>query len=231
VFPDDYDFRLHLLSHLNIMASTDLVRFTRSTTFKPTTFKPTTFKQNPCSRLVSPQKLLLGLLTLGTIVGWGQSAIAEGSRELVQNGGNRPFTEWRTNTTAGMLRRTVLKVYANAGEVINLGSSGVNVGAGNIKLFSDMANVDSSPPLLDCKVAQPGTGILDTRAKELAGPLPTTGGYTPCVYTAPTSGIYQVTFYGPDGSTGTTDPSTSAGIDYIANPLINTPDTFLREKG
>jgi uncharacterized repeat protein (TIGR01451 family) len=196
VFPDDYDFLLHLLLTLNIMVSTHFGR--------------------------QPRHLLTGFIVFASFAGWGQSAIAEGSRELVQNGGNRPFTEWRTNATAGMLRRTVLKVYANAGEVINLGSSGVNVGAGNIKLFSDTANVDSATPLVDCKVAQPGTGILDTRAKELAGPLPATGGYTPCVYTAPTSGIYQVTFYGPDGSTGANDASTSAGIDYIANPLINT---------
>jgi hypothetical protein len=148
-------------------------------------------------------------------------AAAEGSRELVSHGGNRPYTEWRTNTTAGILRRTVLKVYANNGEVINLGSSAVGVGAGNIKLFGGTANVDASAPLLDCKVTQAGKGFINTRAKEIAGPLPTLGGYTPCTYQATTSGVYQVIFYGPDGVSGATDPSTN-GTNYITNPSIGT---------
>jgi uncharacterized repeat protein (TIGR01451 family) len=146
---------------------------------------------------------------------------AEGSKELVANGGNRPYTEWRTNTTGSITRRTLLKVYANAGEVINLGSSAVNVGLGNIKLFSANSNVDTATPLLDCKVQQAGTGVLNTRAKELAGALPISGGYTPCVYSVPTTGVYQVTFYGPDGVAGATDPSTS-NTEYISNPDIST---------
>jgi uncharacterized repeat protein (TIGR01451 family) len=148
-------------------------------------------------------------------------AAAEGSKELVANGGNRPYTEWRINTTGGITRRTLLKVYANAGEVINLGSSAVNVGSGNIKLFSGASNVDTATPLLDCKVQQAGTGVLNTRAKELAGALPISGGYTPCVYSVPTTGVYQVTFYGPDGVSGNTDPTTS-NTEYISNPDINT---------
>jgi uncharacterized repeat protein (TIGR01451 family) len=146
-------------------------------------------------------------------------AVAEGSKELVANGGDRPHTEWRTNFTGGITRRTLLKVYANAGEVINLGSSAVNVDLGNIKLFSGTSNVDTATPLLDCKVQQAGTGILNTRAKELAGALPISGGYTPCVYSVPATGVYQVTFYGPDGVAGATDPNTSASI---ANPAIDT---------
>jgi uncharacterized repeat protein (TIGR01451 family) len=151
-------------------------------------------------------------------------AIAEGSKELVANGGNRPYTEWRTNPTAGILRRTVLKVYAQSGEVINLGSSAMGVGAGNIKLFSGTANVDSSTPLRDCKVDQPlltGKGVINTRAKELAGPLSSTNpnGYTPCTYTAPSSGIYQVIFYGPDGAFGATDPGSVNGS--IDDPAID----------
>jgi uncharacterized repeat protein (TIGR01451 family) len=171
------------------------------------------------------------LRTIGTIIsattlqcalgGWMQSANAEGSRELVKNGGNRPFTEWRTDKTAGILRRTVLKVYANANEVINLGSSAVGVDKGDILVFKDTDNVDTATPLLKCKPT--GTGVLDTRDKEIAGPLPTTGGYTPCTYTAPSSGVYKVVFYGTDGKTGTNDPiKPSVSVDYITNPLITT---------
>ena len=159
------------------------------------------------------------ILILLANCGWMSPVMAEGSKELVANGGNRPHTEWRSNTTAGIKRRTLLKVYANQNQVINLGSSAVNVGSGNIKLFGSNANVDTDTPLLDCKNTQSGKGILNTRAKELAGPQPASGGYEPCVYSVPTTGFYQVIFYGPDGALGSTDPNTSADI---ANPSIDT---------
>lgn len=168
------------------------------------------------------RNLLAGAIALCGLGIWQQSAIAEGSRELVKNGGNRPYTEWRTNSTAGLVRRTVLKVYANAGEVINLGSSGVDVGSGNILLFDEIDNVNTSTPKLNCKTAQPGKGILNTRAKEIAGPLPVTGGYDPCVYTAPTSGVYQVVFYGPAGASSTANASIGNADSVIDTPLIGT---------
>jgi fimbrial isopeptide formation D2 family protein/uncharacterized repeat protein (TIGR01451 family) len=169
---------------------------------------------------------LLGSLALSLCaLTWMQPVNAEGSRELVKNGGNRPFTEWRTNTTGGILRRTVLKVYANANEVINLGSSAVGVssavgtGKGDILLFNATDNVDTATPQLTCS-KEKNIGILDSRAKEIAGPLPASGGYTPCTYTAPTSGVYQVVFYGPDGKGGSTDVSAGTKTDltdYINN--------------
>lgn len=161
-------------------------------------------------------------LLLCTFGCWVQPVYAEGSRELVKNDGNRPFIEWRTDKTTGIFRRTVLKVYANANEVINLGSSAVGVGQGDILLFNATDNVDSATPKLKCSTAQLGKGLIDTRAKEIAGPLPASGGYTPCTYKAPSSDVYQVVFYGTDGKSSTTDPSTSSGIDYINNPLTNT---------
>ena len=174
------------------------------------------------SKLSHRHSLTSLTLLLCTLSCWILPANAEGSRELVKNGGNRPFTEWRTDKTAGILRRTVLKVYANAGEVINLGSSAVGVGQGDILLFNNTDNVDTATPKLKCSTDQPGKGFLNTRDKEIAGPLPTAGGYTPCTYTAPSSGVYQVVFYGPDGKTiATTDPTTSGSVDYIASPLID----------
>jgi fimbrial isopeptide formation D2 family protein/uncharacterized repeat protein (TIGR01451 family) len=152
-----------------------------------------------------------------------QPAIAEGSRELVKNGGNRPFTEWRTGSTGGILRRTVLKVYANAGETIHLGSSAIGVGSGNILLFAQGDNVDSATPKLNCGTATPLKGKMTTRAQELAGPLAiAAGGYDSCQFTSTTAETYQVVFYGPDGATGDNDPITNANTDYIANPLLTT---------
>jgi fimbrial isopeptide formation D2 family protein/uncharacterized repeat protein (TIGR01451 family) len=171
-------------------------------------------------------RVVVGLALVGGAIGVGvQPAHAEGSRELVENNGHRPYTEWRTNTTGGILRRTLLKVYARAGEVVNLGSSAVGVGTGgNAVLFEPNANVDTATPLLNCRTAQPGKGVMTTRSQEVAGPSPTVDGYDPCIFTAPTDGIYQVAFYGPDGRTGSADPSgTSAdAVTSVNSPLITT---------
>ncbi len=143
-----------------------------------------------------------------------QPVLAEGSRELSANGGKRALTEWRTNTTAGLYRRTFFRVYARAGEHILLGSSAVGVNAGDIVVYRE-AQISSSqiaptdlaaiPPAFKCsdyRTSNPGAGELRTRAQELAGPLPAVGGYTPCVYVAPASEVYWVAMYGPDGPNG-----------------------------
>ncbi len=173
--------------------------------------------KSPCDRLVCGLSLLAVTLVLGV-----QPAQSEGSRELVQNGGNRPYTEWRTSTTVGLLRRTLLKVYAQAGEVINIGSSGVGVGSGNAVIFAPNANVDIAAPVRDCVADQPGQGVLNTRAKEIAGPSPATGGYAPCTFIPTVSGVYQVAFYGPDGKNGDTDATAGgSSVTSISTPVIN----------
>ncbi len=169
------------------------------------------------SRTVAGLALLLW--AIGSSI---QPVQAEGSRDLVVNGGHRPYTEWRTNTTGGIVRRTLLKVYAKAGEVINLGSSGVGVGTGNAVLFAPGVNVDATTPLVDCKSAQPGKGVMTTRAQEVAGPAPSAGGYVPCTFTPTTDGIYQVAFYGPSGKVSATDPTT-ASTPPIASDSVNSP--------
>ena len=132
---------------------------------------------------------------------WVQPAHAEGTKQIVAGGGARPLTEWRPQAfISGVPRRTLLQVYANAGEVINLGSSAVGVGAGNAVVFAPGVTVTpTTTPLLDCQASQPTTGRITSRAQELAGPLPAAGGYTPCVFTVTTPGIYQIAFYGPAG--------------------------------
>ncbi len=159
--------------------------------------------------------ILVAALLLGPL--GSQPARAEGSRELNTNGGKRALTEWRTNTTAGLYRRSFLRVYANAGERILMGSSAVGVGSGDIVLYRenqisssqiDPATLATITPAFKCsdyRLDHPGTGELRTRAQELAGPLPATGGYTPCVYIAPASETYWVAMYGPDGPNGSVD--------------------------
>lgn len=143
---------------------------------------------------------------------------AEGTRGLNTNGGKRMLTEWRTGKTVTFLRRTLLEVYAVEGETLNLGSSGVGVlpaSGGSIVLadivlwepnvITDKQAASLPAVSFSCKASQSGKGKMTTRAQELAGPLPNSGGYDPCVYTVPATGVYFVAFYGPDGPNGNTD--------------------------
>ncbi|MBV6626025.1 MAG: isopeptide-forming domain-containing fimbrial protein [Rivularia sp. (in: Bacteria)] len=122
-------------------------------------------------------------------------AKAEGSKDLVENGGDRPYTEWSTATSAGIERKTRLKVFVKSGETINLGSSVDNS-------FDNKDIVLRSPSGIEqiCDVLISGEGFIDTVAKETAGPLPNVGGYTPCTFTATETGIYEVEFHAPKNS-------------------------------
>jgi uncharacterized repeat protein (TIGR01451 family) len=145
-----------------------------------------------------------------------QVAQAEGSRTLYPSGtpntSSRANIEWRSNVYGGLLlRRTLLKVYANAGENILLGSSAVGVGNGDILVFdpgrvSGSVGSESIPATANflCS-SQTGKGKITSRALELAGPRAISGtgnptGYIPCYYTAPKTGVYDVVFYGPSSS-------------------------------
>ncbi len=151
-------------------------------------------------------------LVFNTFFSSALPTFAEGANNLNTNGGKRMLTEWRTGKTVTLFRRTLLEVYAEAGETLNLGSSGVDVlpAAGGSIVLADIViwepgmivdkQAASFPtPSYSCKTSQPGKGKMTTRAQELAGPLPNSGGYDPCVYTVPANGIYYIAFYGPDG--------------------------------
>ncbi len=150
-------------------------------------------------------------------------ALGDGSVNLEANGGKRALTEWRTSLYGNLLpRRTLFNVYAQAGEELALGSSGVGVGAGDIVVWTPgqitaPLTVALPAPAFTCSVAQPGAGALTTRAEEVAGPLPAAGGYTPCIYTPAATGVYNVAFYGPSG--GSSDVDGTAGT--IAAPAID----------
>jgi hypothetical protein len=172
----------------------------------------------------------LAILIFGIFFVNVNSASAEGSRETVANGGiNRPLTEWRTSIYGNLLRRrTFFQVYARAGEVINLGSSAIGLGQGDIALWQPglINDFDTSQklfnelptPSLRCASAQPGKGLINSRELELAGPLPNSAGYDPCVYSVTTTGIHWVAFFGPDGAQPATDHDGNAGT--IASPNV-----------
>ncbi|MBW4644658.1 MAG: DUF11 domain-containing protein [Goleter apudmare HA4340-LM2] len=169
-----------------------------------------------------------------------QSVQAEGSRDLYPAsspiGARRANLEWRNEDVAGLIkRRTLLKVYANAGEYILLGSSSIGVG-GNIYVYNPglvtgLVGSESFPPSpsWNCATDLAGTGSISSRTQELAGPKSIDGsgnttGYTPCYYLAPTSGVYDVVIFGPNGftSTGNPSPQVSATINLTgANDFTN----------
>ena len=54
---------------------------------------------------------------------FSSAAFAEGSADLVENGGYRPYLEWRDRQNFGLQRKSVIYVYAEQGETIYFGSS------------------------------------------------------------------------------------------------------------
>ena len=144
----------------------------------------------------------------------------------------RAAIEWRTSaygpTAPGettVKRRTMFSVFANAGEVILLGSSSMGAGSSDIVAWNPglisetgvntVANSALPTPSFSCAAQRTAsgnaeTGVLSTRAQEIAGPEPSAGGYKPCIYTAPTTGIYRVAFYGTAGGVSDDQAAQSA---------------------
>jgi hypothetical protein len=188
-------------------------------------------------------RVLCVLAIAGTSALVAVPASADGSRDLHPNnatcqpnsaaGSCRASLEWRTNTYgppgSQIMRRTLLNVYAQAGEVLEMGSSAVAVGSGDIVVWNPGQITDqqsASLPVVTsgangftCSAQRAASGVaaqgrITSRALELAGPqsadgLGNTGGYVPCTYSAPTTGIYQVAFYGTAGPNAAARPPTS----------------------
>lgn len=168
------------------------------------------------SHLKRYKKLLSSVaLSLCALSSGIQTAQAEGSRTLypssASSSSNRANIEWRTDTYGGLvLRRTLLKVYANKDEYILLGSSAVRINNGDIRVYnpgsvsgSIGSEIIPNTPNFLCS-SQAGQGFISTRQQELNGPRAISGGgnpngYIPCYYKAPSTGVYNIVFYGPDG--------------------------------
>lgn len=117
-------------------------------------------------------------------------------------------------------RRTFLYVYAEAGEYVLLGSRNRNT-AGDILVYNpqdfgtpgdetlpaaaDFSCASNTPPV--GSFGGGTRGQLNTRAAELAGPhsadgtVTVAGGFTPCAYRVPSTGIYGVQFTVATGPT------------------------------
>ncbi|NEQ66578.1 MAG: hypothetical protein F6K21_13940, partial [Symploca sp. SIO2D2] len=157
--------------------------------------------------------LIISSLALAMGLSWSQPIRAEGSRELTQSGGNRPFLDSRSDNdpVAPVPRRTTIQVFARPGETINLGSSANNVNNGTINVTDPNGTPFANP----CNA---GEGLIANRAQEVAGPLPNAGGYDPCevLVGAGQEGIWTIEFVGPDGATGTQDSAAIAANNFLA---------------
>lgn len=155
------------------------------------------------------QGWFLGFLALFMGLGWTQGVRAEGSADLIDNGGERPFLEYREDKSAGIDRQTIIQVYAEAGETINLGSSAIGIGIGGIDMIGDIKYTAPDGSTNDCISSDPGTGLIPDREAEIAGSTGPTAGYTPCQVTvqAGQTGIWKIEFISPDkGSNANPDP-------------------------
>jgi len=114
---------------------------------------------------------------------------------MVEDGGDRPYTEWASALTAGIVRQTLLKVYVEQGETVYFGSS-VPTSQNNpndIVYRSPFGGQNGS-----CDVLATGFGFIDTVDKETDGPSPLKAtGYTPCTFVATETGIYEFEMRAP----------------------------------
>ncbi|PSB42892.1 hypothetical protein C7B80_25960 [Cyanosarcina cf. burmensis CCALA 770] len=153
-------------------------------------------------------------LCLGISAGLSPAAHAEGSKELTSNGGNRAFLLYHSGTardTIGSIAlRTTIKVYVNAGETINLGSSANGIGSGRINYRSPTGATGS------CLTT---VGRILNRTQEVAGPAPNTNGYTPCIITTAQtttagSGIWEIDFVSPNPANDVNPTAIAAGSNW-----------------
>jgi uncharacterized repeat protein (TIGR01451 family) len=166
------------------------------------------------SLIVLPMLLLLSTMT----------AYAEGSKDLIEPqpgpGGYRPFLLYDTIGVVGTIPNvTTIKVYAEIGEVLNMGSSANGLGAGVIQ-YESPTGVDFVCPVAGV------VGRILSRVQENNGPFPGAGGYTPCQQAVNETGVWEVDFISPNPAAGVDNnppPVLIANDNWVLNPP-NDPD-------
>jgi uncharacterized repeat protein (TIGR01451 family) len=163
--------------------------------------------------------------------------MAAGSSNLWPNGasGNRANTEWRTGSygNGALTRRTLVKAYMTAGQVLMIGSSAIGQGSSDILVYrpgliTGPIGTETIPAVasFSCNAqrlaggAPPAQGVIASRAEELKGPdsIPTAGagGYVPCHYAAPSTGVYNIAYLGPLGAASNVDGAVAADVALTA---------------
>lgn len=160
-----------------------------------------------------------------------QVAQAEGSKDLVESGGDRPYLDYRDDTTKtiptnnGIRRRTLIYVYVKAGERIHLGSSAV-AGTGRIDAI---APNDGTTTTFDNSSA---CGDISNTTEETNGPVAiTAGGYSSCqiVAAADEGGIWTIHFVSEDPSDDNNTPGSGGFVEYWDVTVSNAGNTTAYE--
>jgi uncharacterized repeat protein (TIGR01451 family) len=172
-----------------------------------------------------------------------QPAMAAGSGNLWPNPSpptaHRANTEWRIDSygNGALKRRTLIKAYMTATEVLMLGSSAVGQLAGDILVYDPGlvtgpigAETIPATSSFSCMAQRAvslvaNQGVIASRAEELAGPdtIPASvaGAYVPCHYTAPVTGVYDVAFLGPDGAASNADGAVAGDVALAPGANFN----------
>ncbi|MCP5479363.1 MAG: isopeptide-forming domain-containing fimbrial protein [Rhodanobacteraceae bacterium] len=142
-----------------------------------------------------------------------------------------------TTLNAGVVStRQFIYVYAQAGEVILLGSRNRN-NSGNIfvynpQLFGAKGN-ETIPGVASFTCSsQSGRGYIASRNEELAGPNSADGsatvanGFNPCWYVAPSTGIYGVRFTA--ANTGSTNSASISNPEVLNGNRVSAWDVTVR---
>jgi uncharacterized repeat protein (TIGR01451 family) len=155
---------------------------------------------------------------------------AEGSKEMTSDlSGYRPWFNSQAGGSnyLGINQQLVANVYIQAGEIINVGSSGIGINGATIILKAPNGTTYTAN----------GTtgGIINNRTQELAGPFlagTNTTGYTPYSRTALSgeAGIWQVTFISPGLNAGfvVTNPTAWTRSAYQGNTGLLAWDVTVR---
>jgi gliding motility-associated-like protein len=128
---------------------------------------------------------------LALLIALPATLLAEGSKDLIANGGNRAylFSGTVANLSFPFPTQGTMKVYAKAGESIYLGSSAQGIGSGTIIIRSPDGKTYTSG-------ASTTVGLIANYSQEVAGPAPNAGGYTPYIQPVLTGqdGVWEVDF-------------------------------------
>jgi hypothetical protein len=141
---------------------------------------------------------------------------AEGSYELAKSGGYRPYLLFASDSLAfandplggGIAQQATIKVFVKADEQVNVGSSVYQSDSSfnnkDIVYYDPSGNeigfCDVENPALVTAPDKP-LGLIRDINDENHGPenptVPSTDGYRPCKFIAPTDGVYQIQFHAP----------------------------------
>lgn len=178
-------------------------------------------------RLVCFVTTLLALLVIAA------PALAEGSDEMTNNTGYRPFLLYQTGgtnpTTGNVINAEDFKVFAQTGQRINMGSSAngrgvarISYRAPNVVAFTQCP--DPSPAPANVQVTD--EGVIESRVEEQNGPFPGAGGYNPCFVDVGMgqTGVWEVRINSPNVNSGANPPATQlAGDNWVLGPVTGDP--------